>query len=145
VVLAGEALSVAEVRQLIGALTRAAEQIAAVAVPDAQVPADVPHPTWCDAGRCHGDTTRCADGLEPLLVHEGELYRDTRRVVVVHQCEVLAEDLTTVLSTCPPMVRIEGEFAGDPMYLDRVGDVGYVLWTARHGRGALPVTDAAAC
>lgn len=144
VVVDGEALSVAEVHQLIGGLTRAAEQITAPAVPDTPVPADVPHPAWCDARRCHVNTARCADGLEPLLVHEGELYRDTRRAVVVHQCEVLAEDLTTVLTTCPPMVRIEGEFAGDPMYLDRAGDVGYVLWTAQHARGALPVTDAAA-
>jgi hypothetical protein len=43
----------------------------------------------------------------------------------------LDSDGSTLHLYCPPMVQIEGEFAGDPMYLDREGDIGYMLWTAQ--------------
>ena len=64
------------------------------------VPDAVPHPTWCDPRRCH--VYLRGDGLEPLLVHEGEHQKLLYRSVVLFQCEVLSEDLTRVVRTCSP-------------------------------------------
>jgi hypothetical protein len=105
-------------------------------VPD--VPVDVPHPSWCDPRLCRISIR--GDGLEPLLVHEGCHYRDQWRSVVLMQCEVVTDDLTRVVSTCQPMIRMDGRWDDTPHDVGRTRDIGYALWTAPNAaeRGALP-------
>ncbi|GAA5132341.1 hypothetical protein [Pseudonocardia adelaidensis] len=108
------------------------------AVPAHPVPAGVAHPTWCDPRHCHVRVR--GDGLEPVLVHEGDHYRDPWRAVVLMQVEILDASLTRVLGTRQPMVRPEGSFDGTPLEADRAGVLGRALATAAVAAvaGALP-------